>query len=168
MLVVGIGIGLTMQVLVLAVQNCSPPKDIGVATSAATFFRSMGGSLGVALFGAIFASRLGDELQSLPPDIAARFGGGVNISPEQVHALRPDILDQFLDAFVHALSPVFLVGAARPLVAVALSRFLKEVPLRGTTQATAELAAEEAVAGGTGAEAMVTAPADSPEPSARG
>src|SRR3954464_4611194 len=59
MLVVGIGIGLVMQVLVLAVQNCAPPKDIGVATSAATFFRSMGGSLGVALFGAIFASRLG-------------------------------------------------------------------------------------------------------------
>ncbi|HET6551809.1 MAG TPA: MDR family MFS transporter, partial [Solirubrobacter sp.] len=54
MLVVGIGIGLVMQVLVLAVQNCSPPRDVGVATSTATFFRSMGGSLGVALFGAIF------------------------------------------------------------------------------------------------------------------
>ena len=66
MLVVGIGIGLVMQVLVLAVQNDAPPKDIGVATSTATFFRSMGGSLGVALFGAIFASRLASELGPRP------------------------------------------------------------------------------------------------------
>ena len=113
MLVVGIGIGLVMQVLVLAVQNCAPPKDIGVATSTATFFRSMGGSLGVALFGAIFASRLADELSDLPPRIAARIGGGgVNISPAQVHALPPAIRDDFLGAFVNALSPTFLVGSA--------------------------------------------------------
>ena len=170
MLVVGIGIGLVMQVLVLAVQNCAPPKDIGVATSTATFFRSMGGSLGVALFGAIFATRLGDELKTLPPDIAAQFGGGVNISPEQVHALPVEIRTDFLDAFVHALSPTFLVGAALTLVAFALSFALKEIPLRGTTHATADLAAEEAVAGGTGAEAIIedaTAPADSPARSRR-
>ena len=86
MLVVGVGIGLVMQVLVLAVQNTAPPKDIGVATSAATFFRSMGGSLGVALFGAIFASRLADELAQFPPEIASRFSGGLNISPDEVHA----------------------------------------------------------------------------------
>ena len=55
MLVLGVGIGLVMQVIVLVVQNDAPPRDIGVATSTATFFRSMGGSLGVALFGAIFA-----------------------------------------------------------------------------------------------------------------
>ena len=58
MLVLGVGIGLVMQVIVLVVQNDAPPRDIGVATSTATFFRSMGGSLGVALFGAIFATRL--------------------------------------------------------------------------------------------------------------
>src|SRR4051794_34633192 len=156
MLVVGIGIGLTMQVLVLAVQNCAPPQDVGVATSAATFFRSMGGSLGVALFGAIFATRLGDELASLPPDVAAKFSGGVNISPAQVHALPAATLNQFLEAFVHALSPVFLVGAAMTLVAFGLSFALKEVPLRSSNRASAELASEEAVAGGTGAEAMVT------------
>ena len=95
-----------MQVLVLAVQNCAPPKDIGVATTTATFFRSMGGSLGVALFGAIFASRLADELATLPPRVAARFGGGgVNISPAQVHALPPEIRDDFLDAFVERPLP---------------------------------------------------------------
>ena len=61
----------TMQVLVLVVQNDAPPKDIGVATSTATFFRSMGGSLGVALFGAIFAARLNSELPGPGPSIAS-------------------------------------------------------------------------------------------------
>ena len=91
MLVVGVGIGLVMQVLVLVVQNDAPPRDIGVATSTATFFRSMGGSLGVALFGAIFAVAPDDEL-----DDAARrrrprsFSGGVNIRPRAgPRAARP-------------------------------------------------------------------------------
>jgi EmrB/QacA subfamily drug resistance transporter len=131
MLVVGVGIGLTMQVLVLAVQNCAPPKDIGVATSAATFFRSMGGSLGVALFGAIFASRLASELAKFPPEIASRFSGGLNISPDQVHGLPAQARDDFLHAFVAALGPVFLVGAVLTAVAFLLTWALKEVPLRG-------------------------------------
>jgi MFS family permease len=63
MAVVGIGIGLVMQVLVLAVQNDAPPGDIGVATSTATFCRSMGGSFGVAVLGAIFAAHLTDRLE---------------------------------------------------------------------------------------------------------
>ena len=89
MLVLGVGIGLVMQVIVLVVQNDAPPRDIGVATSTATFFRSMGGSLGVALFGAIFASRLTTSSTTLPGEIAAQSRGGVNISPEQVHPLPP-------------------------------------------------------------------------------
>ncbi len=156
MLVVGVGIGLVMQVLVLAVQNCAPPKDIGVATSAATFFRSMGGSLGVALFGAIFASRLADGLKSLPAAIASRFSGGVNVSPAQVKALPAEIHNDFLQAFVNALQPVFLVGAGLTFVAFVLSWFLREVPLRGSNRASSELASEEAVSGGTGAEEFVT------------
>jgi MFS family permease len=129
MLVLGIGIGLVMQVLVLAVQNDAPPKDMGVATSTATFFRSMGGSLGVALFGAIFASRLGHELARLGPE-AAQFSAGVNLSPEQVHALDPTLRHEFLLAFVSALQPVFLVGAILTAAAFALSWRLKERPLR--------------------------------------
>ncbi len=66
MLVVGIGIGLVMQVLVLVVQNDARPENIGVATSTATFFRSMGGSFGVAIFGAIFATRLSGPARPLP------------------------------------------------------------------------------------------------------
>ena len=138
MLVLGVGIGLVMQVVVLVVQNDAPPRDIGVATSTATFFRSMGGSLGVALFGAIFAARLSHELERLPPEISARLGGGVNVSPVEVHALPPVIREDFLHAFVAALQPVFLVGAAVTLVAFGLTWLLKEVPLRTTTQAPSD------------------------------
>jgi EmrB/QacA subfamily drug resistance transporter len=166
MLVLGVGLGLVMQVIVLVVQNDVQPRDIGVATSTATFFRSMGGSLGVALFGAIFASRLASELSALPPQIAGRFSGGINISPEQVHSLSPEIRHDFLLAFVDALQPVFMVGAGLTLVAVVLACFLKEVPLRGTNRAASELTAEEAAANGTGAEAIIE-PEPAPAPPRR-
>jgi EmrB/QacA subfamily drug resistance transporter len=166
MLVLGVGLGLVMQVIVLVVQNDVQPRDIGVATSTATFFRSMGGSLGVALFGAIFASRLASELSALPPQIAGRFSGGINISPEQVHSLSPEIRHDFLLAFVDALQPVFMVGAGLTLVAVVLACFLKEVPLRGTNRAASDLTAEEAAANGTGAEAIIE-PERAPAPPRR-
>jgi EmrB/QacA subfamily drug resistance transporter len=140
MLVVGIGIGLVMQVLVLVVQNDVAPRDIGVATSTATFFRSMGGSLGVALFGAIFAARLNHELATLR--LGDRFSGGVNISPAEVHALPAVMRLDFLHAFVDALQPVFLVGAALAAVGFGLAWLLREVPLRGTTGAVGEPVSE--------------------------
>jgi hypothetical protein len=157
MLVLGVGIGLVMQVLVLVVQNDAPARDVGVATSTATFFRSMGGSLGVALFGAIFASRLMHELATLPGGLAARFSGGVNVSPAQVHALAPGVRHEFVQAFVDALQPVFLVGAGVTALAFLLSLLLREVPLRATAHADAGLAANEAIAGASGSEAVVPA-----------
>jgi EmrB/QacA subfamily drug resistance transporter len=155
MLVLGIGIGLVMQVLVLVVQNDAPARDVGVATSTATFFRSMGGSLGVALFGAIFASRLGHELARVPGHAASHLSGGVNVSPAQVHALPAGVRSDFLVAFVNALQPVFLVGSAVTAVTFVLALLLKEVPLRATTHDAADLAAGEAAAGATGAEAII-------------
>jgi len=110
----------------------------------------MGGSLGVALLGAIFASRLAHELTTLPPDAAAQLSGGVNISPEQVHALPLAVRHDFLLAFVDALQPVFLVGAALTALTFALSWLLKEVPLRATTSAAdVDLRAAGEVAGAT-------------------
>jgi EmrB/QacA subfamily drug resistance transporter len=169
MLVLGVGIGLVMQVLVLVVQNDAPAGDIGVATSTATFFRSMGGSLGVALLGAIFAARLARELAALPGDAAARVSGGVNISPEQVHALPLAVRHDFLLAFVDSLQPVFLVGAAVTTVAFGLSWLLKEQPLRATTYAAgvsdadADADADAADAGaGAGAPASVAVIAPAP------
>ena len=135
MLVLGVGIGLVMQVIVLVVQNDAPARDVGVATSTATFFRSMGGSIGVALFGAIFATRLATELTALPAAAAARLSGGLNIRPDEVHALPAALRHEFLLAFVDALQPVFLVGAGLAAVTFVLALMLKEVPLRTTSNA---------------------------------
>ena len=157
MLVVGIGIGLVMQVLVLVVQNAAPARDVGVATSTATFFRSMGGSLGVALFGAIFAARLTSELTALPAAAASRLTGGINISPTQIHALPPAVRHQFLLAFVDSLQPVFLVGAALAAVAFALAWLLGEVPLRDTLHPDTDPVAQAARAGTTRTEAITLA-----------
>jgi EmrB/QacA subfamily drug resistance transporter len=132
MLVVGVGIGLVMQVLVLVVQNDARPQDIGVATSTATFFRSVGGSFGVAIFGTVFASRLATQLAHLPHSVTKRLGSGVHLNPEQAKHLPPHVHADFLQAFAHALHGVFLVGLVLALVPVVLSWLLKEVPLRTT------------------------------------
>jgi EmrB/QacA subfamily drug resistance transporter len=156
MLVVGVGIGLVMQVLVLVVQNDADPEHIGVATATATFFRSMGGSFGVAIFGAIFAARLSHELGHLPASVVARLGSGVQINPAQAARLPPVIHQEFLVAFAHALHGVFLWGMAIAIVPFALSWFIKEKPLRTTLgHRAAELSVEEAAAAGTPPEELV-------------
>jgi EmrB/QacA subfamily drug resistance transporter len=130
MLVVGVGIGLVLQVLVLVVQNEVPPTEVGVATSTATFFRSVGGSFGVAIFGTIFASRLAGQLGKFPASVTAHLGSGVHLNPEQVKHLPPAIRDDFLHAFSHSLSGVFLFGMLMAVIPFGLSWLLKEVPLR--------------------------------------
>jgi EmrB/QacA subfamily drug resistance transporter len=143
MVVVGVGLGLVMQVLVLVVQNDARPQEIGVATSSATFFRSMGGAFGVALFGTIFASRLSDQLASLPRRVTAHLGSGVQLNPVQIDQLPARIHDEVLHAFAHSLSGVFLFGMVLSLVPFVLSWFLKEVPLRTTIARAAEEAPPE-------------------------
>jgi MFS family permease len=154
MLVVGVGIGLVMQVLVLVVQNDAEPQNIGVATATATFFRSMGGSFGVAIFGAIFAARLADQLSHLPRTVVERVGSGVQVSPAEAAKLPPAMHSEFLTAFAHALHGVFLFGMAMAIIPFALSWFLKEVPLR-TSNRSAELASEQAATGTAPAEELV-------------
>jgi EmrB/QacA subfamily drug resistance transporter len=143
MVVVGVGLGLVMQVLVLVVQNDARPREIGVATSTATFFRSVGGAFGVAIFGAIFASRLSHRLAGLPRSITAKLGSGVHLNPAQVKHLPPTVHADFLNAFAHSLHGVFLFGVALAVVPFVLSWFLKEVPLRTTVASVAEGAPPE-------------------------
>ena len=121
-----------MQVLVLVVQNDAQPENIGVATSTATFFRSVGGAFGVAIFGAIFAARLSQELSHLPAAVVDRLGSGVQLSPAEADQLPPLMHAEFLDAFANALHGVFLWGVAIAIIPFVLSWFLKEVPLRTT------------------------------------
>jgi EmrB/QacA subfamily drug resistance transporter len=143
MVVVGVGLGLVMQVLVLVVQNDSRPEEIGVATASATFFRGVGGAFGVALFGTIFASRLSDQLAGLPLRVTARLGSGVQLDPTQIDQLPAKIHEEVLHAFAHSLNGVFLFGTVLALVPFVLSWFLKEVPLRTTVARAAEEAPPE-------------------------
>jgi len=142
MAIVGVGIGLVMQVLVLVVQNDAKPREIGVATATATFFRSVGGSFGVALFGAIFAARLSGALEQLPPESLKYLAGGVHLSPEQAQQLPPEVHAQFLDAFSHSLHGVFLWGVLLAVIPFGLSWLLREVPLRTTLHSVDEPAPE--------------------------
>jgi EmrB/QacA subfamily drug resistance transporter len=133
MLILGAGLGFVMQVLVLAVQNAVPYSMLGVATSSATLFRSIGGSLGTAILGAIFANRLADELSSRignAPGAAGLAGGTVN--PDQIKALPAALHDRYVTSFTDSLSTVFLIAAAVVALAFVLSWFLQERPLRQT------------------------------------
>ena len=136
MIVLGVGIGACLQVLILAVQNAVGYEDLGTATAASTFMRSMGGTFGTAIFGAVLTSRLAFWLVRLLPGGAtgATTGGNVTSSPAVVKALPPPIRDAIVEAFVRSLHTVFLVGVPIVLVAFVLSFFLPEVPLRRTVR----------------------------------
>jgi DNA-binding MarR family transcriptional regulator len=120
---------MVMQVLVLAVQNSVDYKQLGVATSATSLFRSTGGSVGVSLFGAIFANSLANGLAERFPAAAAASTSGSN--PAAIAALPPALRTAYLDIFTAALHPVFLSAAAIAAVAFLLTFLLEEVPLRG-------------------------------------
>jgi EmrB/QacA subfamily drug resistance transporter len=125
--VLGLGLGMVMQVLVLAVQNSVERSVMGVATSGSTMFRQIGGSIGVALFGTIFASRVHVELAHRLP-AGARVPKAIN--PEGIKQLPPRTHAAFQEAFAAALHPVFLTAAGVSLLAFALTWFLREVPLK--------------------------------------
>lgn len=128
MLVVGLGLGMVMQVLVLAVQNSVDYEDLGVATSGATLFRSIGGSLGTAVLGAVFAARLAGELGQ-----GGAMGGGMD--PAALQRMLPAARAAVLDAFTRSLDYVFLVAAAIAAAAFLLSWLLEERPLRASVAA---------------------------------
>jgi EmrB/QacA subfamily drug resistance transporter len=135
MLVLGGGIGLVMQVLVLAVQNGVDRKDMGVATSSTAFFRSLGGSFGTAMFGAVLSSRLDHWLPLLIPAKAAKGfqGQGTALlgSPATIHRLPAAVEHGVLEAFVRSLHSVFWVAVPITVVGFVLSLFLREQRLRG-------------------------------------
>ncbi|MGW2643611.1 DHA2 family efflux MFS transporter permease subunit [Streptomyces sp. NPDC001393] len=136
--VFGLGLGLVMQVLVLIVQNAVSYEDLGVATSGATFFRSIGASFGVAIFGTVFASRLGDKLAaafrgvSLPPGMSAN---ALKSDPRGIAGLPPALRPAALHAYASAITDVFLYAAPVALLGFALAWFLKEDRLRGSVTA---------------------------------
>ena len=132
MLVVGMGLGMVMQVLVLAVQNAVDYEDLGVATSGATLFRLIGGSLGVAILGAIFAGRLGSILAR---ELPGRVLDSTHLGPVALRAFSPEVRAAYLRAFSESLHTVFLVAAGVAVAGFALAWILEERPLRETIAA---------------------------------
>jgi MFS family permease len=136
MALIGAGLGLTMQVLILAVQNSVNFSDLGVATSTATFARSIGGSVGVAVFGEIFANRLAAHLAKAGP-VLARVGPRLlHVQPSQLHRLKdaqPALFNQFLQALQPSLHVVFIAAVPFAALGIVCALLLREVPLRSTT-----------------------------------
>jgi EmrB/QacA subfamily drug resistance transporter len=127
LVVIGVGLGLCMQSLVLAVQNSVDMADLGTGTSAATFFRSLGGSFGVAILGAVLNSRLAGELAARVP------GATVSINePSVIHALPGPLRTAIQESFVDSLQLVFLVAGLIAILAVAVTLALPDRELRDT------------------------------------
>ncbi|MEE4541142.1 MDR family MFS transporter [Streptomyces sp. V4-01] len=191
MFVVGAGLGLNMQTIVLAMQNAVPPRDIGVATSSTTFFRQMGGTLGVAVFLSIVYSVVGDKIGSAFADArgSAAFQQAAKAHPDQLKTLtsassgggsgslndtsylsRIDsvLAHPFKVGFTDAINVAFLVGACVLVIALVLSLMIKEVPLRTTAAAFAEtpkpaVASPGAAPGGPAGPAAPDAPEAAPK-----
>jgi DNA-binding MarR family transcriptional regulator len=134
MLVLGLGLGMVMQVLVIAVQNAVEYRDLGVATSGATLFRLVGGSLGTAVLGAIFAARLASILTRLLPGSARATGAGA-LNPETMSQLSPALRAIYVRAFTESLSTVFVVATGIALLGFLLTWLMPERPLRATVAA---------------------------------
>jgi EmrB/QacA subfamily drug resistance transporter len=131
--VFGVGLGLVMQILVVAVQNAVPYEELGTATSGVTFFRMIGGSFGTAVFGAVFANLLVTNvvralhLGSVPPGLRSSLSAA---DPVSLSRLPPVVHAGVVAGMVHTIQTVFLIGVPFAIVAFGLSWLLPEVELR--------------------------------------
>ncbi|ASW56761.1 MDR family MFS transporter [Plantactinospora sp. KBS50] len=127
----GTGFGLITQVLVLALQNGADRRDIGVATASANFFRSLGGSVGAAVFGALFAAVLSGRLARTLPAGAGVDARQVQAGPERLRELPEAVQAAVAAGVAHAVDAVFLLATPVAAVALLVVLFLRERPLRG-------------------------------------
>jgi EmrB/QacA subfamily drug resistance transporter len=135
LVVFGLGFGMVSQVLTVAVQNAVDRRDIGIATGSANLFRALGGSVGVALFGAIFAARLDTGLaRGVPGAAGGMDADALQASPDRLAALPPAVHDGIATAVAHALQTVFLVAAPIAGLALLVVLALREVPLRSAAR----------------------------------
>lgn len=144
--VLGVGVGLVMPVLILAVQNSVQPSDLGTATSANTYFRQIGGSVGAAIFGTLFADRLTDALADRIPAYAG-LPSAESITPQMVHAMPPALRDGYIQAYADAMPRIFLYLVPVLLLGLFIAFFLKEKPLVSHNASAAESTAVPAARG---------------------
>jgi EmrB/QacA subfamily drug resistance transporter len=128
MVVLGVGMGLLMQTTMLVVQNSVAQRDVGVASGAATLFRTIGGSIGVSLLGTLFTQ----QVQSALPDRAGGAPGGGALTPGTLEALPAPLREAYQAAITSGIHQVFLGGAAIAVVALIAAWAIREVPLRGS------------------------------------
>ncbi|KOV82874.1 MDR family MFS transporter [Nocardia sp. NRRL S-836] len=141
MFVLGVGVGLLMQNLVLAAQNDVPARDLGATTSTLTFFRSLGGAIGVSALGAVLANKVTSLTEEKFGPIAA--AGGENAVPD-ITVLPPEVKAVIAEIYATATAEIFLVGAPFAVLALLAVLFIKEKPLKeqsGDERLAAELAA---------------------------
>ncbi|MEU3406714.1 MDR family MFS transporter [Streptomyces sp. NPDC006670] len=151
MAVLGAGLGFLMQITMLVAQNSVDMKDMGVASSSATLFRTLGGSFGVALMGSLFTSQVTDTMSERLGPQAAKASGSAQLDAASLAKLPEAVRDAYQHAVAAGTHSAFLLGAAIAVLGFVLAWFVKEVPLRG---------AGPAQAGGAGAQAAAS-PADS-------
>jgi MFS family permease len=154
MVVLGLGMGCLMQTTMLIAQNSVEVRDLGVASSAAAFFRSIGGSFGVSLFGAVFAHRLTAEVSSrLGPEVAARLNGGGGdggrLDPATLKTLPAPVRDGFLHGVATGIGTVFWWAVPIAILVPVLAWFIVEIPLRGRPDEAPSPDADAALAAGT-------------------
>ncbi|WP_042167220.1 MDR family MFS transporter [Paenibacillus gorillae] len=165
MIIFGLGLGLGMPVFSLTIQNAVPHKELGAATATMQLFRNLGGTIGIAVMGTVLASSLkhnltdlaktghGADLSKLDPAVAEKFAKFANPQmltdqpalkstmeslPADIQPIFQKVIEMLRDALSSSLSTVFLTGALILVVAVILTFFIKEIPLRTTNKATEE------------------------------
>jgi EmrB/QacA subfamily drug resistance transporter len=143
--VLGLGMGCLMQMMSLIAQNSVELKDMGVASSARMFFQQMGGSLGVAAFGAIFAHKLTESMSGLAASAGAQVSGA-SLDPTTVTGLPPAVREVVYAGIAHAVQTVFLWVTPASVLVFLLALLIKEVPLRGRAAPGEEGGAPEAEA----------------------
>ncbi|SCK41701.1 MFS transporter [Streptomyces sp. WMMB 322] len=139
MAVLGLGIGLVLPVLILAVQNSVPVRDLGAATSANNYFRQIGGSVGAAVFGTLFVQRLTDALAvRLPNDVPHRLPDPSSLTPQAVHKLPAPLREIYVQAYADAMPRIFLYLVPVLVLGLIFACFLKEKPLVNENAAVPE------------------------------
>ncbi|GIF49122.1 EmrB/QacA subfamily drug resistance transporter [Asanoa ferruginea] len=128
MVVLGLGMGGLMQTSMLIAQNSVEQKDLGAGSGAATFFRSIGGSIGIALFGALFVHHLA---KSPAGGALAGDGGGAGVDPTALQKLPAEIRDAVMGGLADSIAYVFVWAAVIVILVPVLAWFVKEIPLRG-------------------------------------
>ncbi|OBF12703.1 MFS transporter [Mycobacterium sp. ACS4054] len=137
LVILGAGIGMCMQTLVLIVQNTVSFDDLGVATSGVTFFRTIGSSFGAAIFGSLFTNFLHSRIG--PAMVASRAPAAAAASPEALHRLPRQAAAPIVAAYAESLTHVFFWAVPVALAGFVLALFLREIPLREMHDSTIDL-----------------------------